>query len=118
MTGYQNQPFQATYMKGEVNFTVRGESKNEVMLGLKMMIKDWRQWVGSQGTQSVSPPSDPSGVKCPVCGSSTHDKVVNKKDGTQVVVQECDNTNCKTSLNFTTGQYEPGKFRTTIWPKN
>lgn len=113
---YQNQPYQATYMKGEINFTVRGDDHEKVVEDMEKMVTKYRQWVGAVGTQSAAAPVAVD-MKCPVCGSGMHSKIVNKKDGTTQQVSECDNTNCTTSFNYKTGNYEPGKYRTTIWPK-
>lgn len=110
--------FQATFMKGELNLTVRGESATQVVEGLAKAYSEYLKQVIFSGTQSVVKPLTVNvGMKCPVCGSGMHEKIVNKKDGTTAQVFECDNTNCKNSLDFKTGLWTPGKYRTTVWPK-
>ena len=65
--------YQATYMKGEVNFCVRKSDPKEAVDGMKAMIKEWESWVGSRGSTGGQKPTgtDKGEIvgKCPDCDS-------------------------------------------------
>lgn len=98
--GYQNQPYQASYIKGEINITVRGEDKAEVMKDLKEMVGSYQEWVGAVGTVAAQQPTGGTMnqavvKKCPRCNS---DMVfltgVSKKNGKPYKMNKCTNTAC------------------------
>ena len=61
-------PFQATYMKGEVNFTVRGDDYQQVVQDMARMAMVWSKLVASKGDKSSVGPLNGEHQKCPKCG--------------------------------------------------
>lgn len=92
--------FQATWHKGEFNFTVRGTEASSVYTGLQKMIDAHLKNPASIGTQSAQ--QNNKSVKCQTCGSSMHYKTFTSKQGKQIEVYECDNTNCKNEDGYRT----------------
>lgn len=86
--------YQATYMKGEVNFTVRGDSTTKVMDGIKAMITNWDGWVGSEGSVSSMPPAPTKTEVCPECGGEMVFKKGVSKAGKPYQGMFCQNKTC------------------------
>ena len=90
--------YQATYMKGEVNFCVRKDTPDEAVDGLKDMIKNWQDWTGSQGEESSKKPAVTTEIDhvCPDCGGELEFKKgynVEKDKHWQGIF--CQNKSCK-----------------------
>lgn len=81
---------QASYMKGEINITLRGENDKEVIDRLMTAITHLDRHVGAKGLQATVAAPDVKTKTCS-CGSSMKFKTVNLKDGTIGSLWECTN---------------------------
>jgi len=92
-------PYQGTYMKGEINFTVRGDSWEEVIQNLYKMKDKWRGLVGNQGEVSSLDVSEKENGEtvghCPECGADLKFKEGVSKTGKPYKGNFCTNRACK-----------------------
>lgn len=79
---YTNQPYQATYMKNELNITVRGEDKEKVIADLMEMRTKYEGNVSNIEEPSVKKSNvSEDGGKCPECKSRLTKRYSAKNDG-------------------------------------
>lgn len=109
MNNYTNQPYQATWVQGPYNITVRGEDKDQVVQDMQAMVNKVQNWVGSQPapapaqpiatgkTMWTKQPTTTEGQTCPSCGHGTMKyKEGVGKTGSPYAKMSCSNyLNCK-----------------------
>jgi hypothetical protein len=108
LSNYSYPPFQATWMQGSVNLTVRGDNRDLVVSNLAQMVAKWTASPISQGDpssqKSTVANSTPTDKKCWQCSSPMIIKNVNTKNGPKRIYQ-CTNQGCKNEKGFRTSEF-------------